>query len=57
MIIKSFLRAFSGNPKLDLRCNVCRMRRPFCAEACGMCVACCPGHDDEDDEPKTWWSR
>lgn len=55
MIVKSFLRAFSGSSKkLDLRCYACGLRRPLCMEACGFCVACCPGHDD-DDEQRSWW--
>jgi hypothetical protein len=57
VIIKSFLRAFNGSSKrIDTRCYACGMRRPLCLEACGFCVACCGGHDDEDEQ-KSWWSR
>ena len=50
-LIKGLLRGITGGrKKLDLRCYACGMRRPLCLEACGFCVACCSGHDDEDEQ-------
>lgn len=40
------------------RCDACGKRISFCPEACGFCIACCTGHDDERQvEAQRWGWR